>query len=537
MLVIPEYSDTLRWAGEKVEYTPEMLEEWQKCRDDIVYFAEKYCYVNNLDRGYELVKLRDYQKELLLTYLDDSDPDKMDTVVLSSRQSGKTETSAIFMLHYILFNVDKKVAVLANQRDLAYTIVSNIKMKYERLPKFLQQGIKKIGGWSAGRIALENGCEMKAAATTINSIRGFSFNVLFLDEFGVIDPKLAKEFITAVIPTVTSGKTSKIIISSTPKGVNQLYDIWEKAIRGVGSFKPVKIDWRRVPGRDDKFRKKMIENIGMLAWRQEYECEFLGSSKLLVDGPSIEKYGIPKEPISDEQDGNLRFWEEYRPGCSYVMGLDPAVGNGGDYSCIQVFRIDGKEKLEQVATFSDNMTLYDKFCAIAIDLAKRYGNPPMMVENNGVGQAVVNKLFYDLEYDNMVHTAKKGIGCSANRQTKLDICLTFKRYFENGWIKLNDARTIRELTTFEEVSTNVFKATKTSHDDLVMSAMWAVYYLQTPYFDEGSESNPYTQPQFPELEEEPKNVFMSSSGYGSFTDDDPLFDSAGAGIWSTPKFY
>ena len=503
------YSPTLRWEGEHVEYTKEMLDEWMKCKDDIVYFAEKYCYVNDLDNGYHVVKLRDYQKELLKTYLDDTDPDKRNTVVLSSRQSGKTETSAIFMLHYILFNKHKKVAVLANQANLAYEIVSNIKMKYENLPKFIQQGIKKIGGWSAGRIKLENGCEMKAGATTQNAIRGFAFNVLFLDEFGVIDPKLANAFYTAVYPTVTSGKTSRIIISSTPKGINKLYDIWDKAQRGEGSFKPIKIDWTRVPGRDENFKKKTIEDIGMLSWRQEYECAFIGSSKLLIDSTAIEKYGHPKDPIRIEFDGKLRIWEDFKPGCSYVVAVDPAVGNGGDDACIQVLRIESKEKLVQVAAFNDNLTQYELFCAITVEICKRYGNPPLMVENNGVGQAVVNKLFYDLEYDNMIHTAKKGIGCSANRQTKLEMCLLFKRYYEEGKLEVNDYNTIRQITTFEETQNNVFKASGNNHDDLIMALMWALFYISTTYYDEGIEGSPVQIPAPPE--EEPTNAFLSSN--------------------------
>lgn len=525
MLFKDLYSSSLRWEGEKIEYTPEMLAEWKRCHDDIIYFAEKYCYVNDLDNGFHIVKLRDYQKELLHTYLDESDPDKRNTVVLSSRQSGKTETTSIFILHYILFNKEKKVAVLANGADLAREIVANIKAKYEMLPKFLQQGIKKVGGWSAGRIKLENKCEMKAGATTTNSIRGFAFNILFLDEFGVIEPKLANSFYTAVYPTVTSGKTSRIIISSTPKGINKLYDIWEKSIQGEGTFKPVRIDWTRVPGRDEEFKRKTIEDIGMLSWRQEYECAFIGSSKLLVDSTAIEKYGHPKDPIRTELDGKLRIWEDYKPGCSYVVGVDPAVGNGGDDACIQILRIDSKDSLEQVVAFNDNLTKYELFCAIILDLCKRYGNPPLMVENNGVGTAVANRMMYELEYDEMVHTAKKGIGCSASKQTKLEMCLLFKRYYEEGKIKVNDSKTIRQITSFEEVSHHVFKASGTNHDDLVMSLMWALYYISTTYYDEGIESNPNQSSPNPQqqYEEEPMNVFLSSNGMGAEVNDDWLW--------------
>ena len=378
----------------------------------------------------------------------------------------------------------------------------------------------KVGGWSAGRIKLENGCEMKAGATTQNAIRGFSFNVLFLDEFGVIDPKLADQFYTAVYPTITSGKTSRIIISSTPKGYGKLYDIWDKAVRGEGSFKHIKIDWRRVPGRDDEFKRKTIEDIGILSWRQEYECEFLGSSKLLVSPSSIERYGHPAEPIRLELDGKLRIYEDFKPGSLYVIGADPAVGNGGDAACAQVLRFDGKDEIVEVAAFSDSTTNCEEYCAILMYLAKMFGNPPILVENNGVGQAVVNKLVYDLEYDNMVNLAKKGFGCPCTKQTKLAMCLLFKRYFEEGKLRVNDAQTLRELTTFEERTTNVFKASGNNHDDNIMALMWALYYMETPYFDEEDAK----KTDLPE--EEPMNVFISSS-----SSSESFFDEDYAGGW------
>jgi hypothetical protein len=298
--------------------------------------------------------------------------------------------------------------------------------------------------------------------------------------------------------------------------VNPLYDIWDKASRGIGTFKPIKVDWTRVPGRDEEFKKKTIEDIGILAWRQEYDCAFLGWSKLLVEGDSLMQYGIPREPIRYEYNERLRIYEDYKQGCSYVIGIDPAVGNGGDFACIQILRIDGKDKVEQVAVFSDNMTQYEIFSQIAVDLAARYNNPPMMVENNGVGTAVVNKLFYDLEYPEMVHLKKKGIGCPNSKQTKLEMCLLFKQYFEQGMIKLNDAPTIRELTTFEETQVNVFKASGTAHDDLVMAVLWALYYLKTPYFDEGA----VLPAEMQAVEEEPINAFISSQGNGSFLDEE-----------------
>lgn len=480
----------LRKEGEKIAYTPAMVEEWKRCRDDIIYFAEKYCYVNNVDDGAIIVKLRDYQKELLTAYTVDEDPERRNRIVLSSRQSGKTETSSIFMLHYILFNRDKRVAILANDSSLSKQIVENIKWKYEKLPKFLQQGIKTVGGWSSGRIALDNNCEMRSGVTKPKAMRGFTANVLFLDEFALLDHTIEQAFMRSVMPIISSGKKTRIIISSTPNGLNSFYNLWTDAVAGRNNFVPIKIDWTKVPGRDEKFKQQMISMLGMIGWRQEYECAFLGSSKLLVTPEAITKNGQPKQPIKELYGGKLKIYEEYRPGCSYVIAADPAVGNGGDNSAIQVLRIDGKEKVAQVATYKDNNTPYDRFSAIVIEVAKMYGNPPMMVENNGVGQAVVNKLYYDYEYENMVHTAKKGIGVQTNRQVKLDACLLFQQYFENGWITLVDEDTIKELTMFEEVRDKIFRAISGAHDDLVMAVLLGLYYLSTPYFDEGSVSNP-----------------------------------------------
>ena len=266
---------SLRAEGEIIDFTPEMIQEWLKCKEDIFYFAEKYYYINTIDHGRILMQLRDYQYRLLNVINDKSDPQKRHTIVLSGRQSGKTEVSMLYMLHYILFKQDKTVAILANNERTAADILRKMKDSYEALPLWLQQGIKE-GGWAQQKIQLENGNMVISGSTSSNGIRGRTISLLFLDEFAFVAPNVADEFIASVYPTIASGETSEIIMVSTPNGLNHFHNFWVKAQKSVdddgNSFKPVKVEWYEVPGRDESWKKQTISNVGLIKWNQEYEC-------------------------------------------------------------------------------------------------------------------------------------------------------------------------------------------------------------------------------------------------------------------------
>ena len=486
------WNEKLRRSGEAIDYseiidTPSgqttKLEEWIKCSNDIIYFAENYCWINSLDEGIILVKLRNYQKSLFKSLYDENEK-KRHRIIMSSRQSGKTESISIYILHYILFHENKRVAILANRENLAMEILASIKQKFERLPKFLQQGVPDTG-WSAGKMKLENGCEVRTGSTTENSIRGFTVDRLILDEFAIVPQNVADGFIASVFPTVSSGKTSKIIITSTPRGMNHFYSMWQKAVRGENDFLPIRIAYWEVPGRDEEWKKKMIADIGPVRFRQEFECAFLGSSQLLISPEYIERYGsFCIDPIDFKYNGALQIFEKPQKGSRYILGVDSAAGNGGDYSVIQVLKIDSPTHIEQVAVYRANEVSYTTFGGTVVDISKLYNNAYIMLENNDIGAQVANYIWYELEYDRLVNVEKKQLGIRSTARTKVAACLNMKRLFELGQLIIKDPETINEISTFVEVRPNVFKAQDSAHDDLVTSLMWGLYFIKTQYFDE-----------------------------------------------------
>ena len=272
-------NQNLRSANEKIVYTPEMKKEFIRCYSDIIHFGEEYCYIITIDEGKVKIKFWDFQKRMIKAMYDPPEyrnaegqmEKKKFLIVLSPRQVGKTTVSAVYLTHYAIFNEHKTIAILANKEKTALEILSRIKMIYEGLPLWLQPGIVD-GGWNKQSITLGNGSRIIATSTASSAIRGYTINSLFLDEFAFVPPQIAEEFMNSVYPTVSSGKTSKIIIVSTPNGMNHFYNIWIDAIRGKNSYFPVKINWWEVPGRDDNFKKEIIRNQGITSWNQEYNC-------------------------------------------------------------------------------------------------------------------------------------------------------------------------------------------------------------------------------------------------------------------------
>ena len=272
-------NQNLRSANEKIVYTPEMKKEFIRCYSDIIHFGEEYCHIITIDEGKVKIKFWDFQKKMIKAMYDPPEyrnvegqmEKKKFLIVLSPRQVGKTTVSAVYLTHYAIFNEHKTIAILANKEKTALEILSRIKMIYEGLPLWLQPGIVD-GGWNKQSITLGNGSRIIATSTASSAIRGYTINSLFLDEFAFVPPQIAEEFMNSVYPTVSSGKTSKIIIVSTPNGMNHFYNIWIDAIRGKNSYFPVKINWWEVPGRDDNFKKEIIRNQGITSWNQEYNC-------------------------------------------------------------------------------------------------------------------------------------------------------------------------------------------------------------------------------------------------------------------------
>lgn len=407
--------------------------------------------------------------------------EKRHICLLSGRQIGKTTVASIYILHYILFNSDKIVAILANKEDTASEVLRRIKLAYLNLPYFLQQGIQDAG-WNIKSLILENGSKIVTGTTSSSSIRSKSISLLYVDEFAHIQEHLFKEFSESIFPTIYSRKTSKIIIVSTPKGLNHFYDYYTNAVKGNNSFYPIKINWWDVPGRDNEFKENIISNFGLQHWKQEYAADFLGSSSTLIDSDALQRL-TSKEPIMSKYGYLLKLYELPQDGVFYILGADASKGIGQDYATVQVLRVDNEREVEQVATYSNNKIDPYSFAQVVIEMSKLYNEAPILIENNGEGGQVIDAIWHQFEYDKVVNFEKKGLGVRASVKTKLSACLILKRYIENGWIQLHDKETIKELTFFEEKSENVFKATASQHDDLVASLFWALYFLQTNQYD------------------------------------------------------
>lgn len=254
----------LKRAGVELQYTQEQVDEYIKCSQDPVYFAERYIRIVNVDRGLMPFEMWDFQREMIRTY-----HENRFSITKCPRQVGKTTTSVAYLLWVTLFSDDQNIAVLANKGSLARDILAKYQLAYENLPMWLQQGIVT---WNKGNVELENGSKIVAASTSSSAIRGGAFNIVFLDEFAFVPNNIANEFFNSVYPVISSGKTTKIIIVSTPNGMNLFYKLWIDAMNKKNGYKTFEIHWSMVPGRDEKWKEETIKNTSEEQFRQEFEC-------------------------------------------------------------------------------------------------------------------------------------------------------------------------------------------------------------------------------------------------------------------------
>jgi hypothetical protein len=472
----------LRKAGEQFHYTDEMMEEMFKCEADIIYFAEHYFHIVTIDEGKRLISLYNYQKKILKAYIETPNG-KRHCIVKIARQSGKTTVSSIFLLWYILFQKDKTVAILAHKEDAAIEILDRIKMAYKLLPIWMQSGIVD-GGWNKKTVELENGCRAIAAGTGSDTITGFTISLLYMDEFAKVPQHIAEDFITSTYPVISSGKTSKIIIVSTPKGMNHFWEFWTKAVKGTSNFYPIRVGWWEVPGRDEAFKEQTIADIGAIRFAQEFSCKFLGSSSTLIDSDILERIDN-KEPINTKWTGLLQIYEEPMPRETYILGVDTAKGTSKDYSVVQVVRIINEYELKQVAVYRNNIISPHDFAPICIAISEYYNKAMMMIENNDTGSSLCDTIWYEYDCDRIVNVDPKALGIRSNRKTKLEANLLLKEYIEKEKLEIVDRQTLYELSRYEEVtnSPNCFACGNNENDDTVTSLLWAVFYIRTDYYE------------------------------------------------------
>lgn len=462
----------LRRAGQPLKMTAEMAREWRRCRDDIVYFVKNYMRIVHVDHGMVLFKLWHFQERMLRNM-------EMNRFFVSKcpRQVGKSITTAAFILHYMIFNKDKNIGILANKASTSAEILDRVKKAFRYLPDFLQPGCVE---WNKTSIKLDNGCQVSSHATSSSSVRGQSFSMLFIDEVAFIPRNEWDEFWKSTYPTVSSGKKTKVLMVSTPNGMNQFYDIWQKAVAKKSSFFPFAIHWSDVPGRDEQWKQETIGNTSFEDFLQEYECQFRSSSGTLIKSSKIEDILKSEvEPISNEN--NFYVYKEPVKGHHYFVTVDVAEGRGQDYSTAVVIDVTGFP-YEVVGVYRSNTVSPLMLPQILLHMATRYNKAQILIEIANQGMLVAKELYLDLEYENLVQFGGIELGIKQSKRSKAIGCSTLKDLVELDKLTINSRLIADEFTTFVEKNLS-FAAMEGYHDDLVMALVVFAYFTTMDEFD------------------------------------------------------
>lgn len=483
----------LKKSRKAIAWTPELVEEYLKCANDPVYFAEKYIQIVHVDHGLIPIRLYDYQKEIIQKITD-----HRRVTVVTSRQAGKTTTAAAVILHFILFNDHKTVALLANKGDAAREILDRIQLSYESLPPWLQQGVVS---WNKGSIELENGCKVIAAATSSSAIRGKSIALLYIDEAAFVEGW--DEFFASVFPTISSGQTTKILFTSTPNGLNHFYKTCMGAKEGTNGYQYVEVPWQKVPGRDEAWRHETLSAMDFdhEKFAQEFECAWLGSSGTLISG-AVLKTLVSKTPIM-ARDG-LTIYEEKQGNNNYVIVCDVSRGKGLDYSAFQVIDVTAMP-YKQVCVYRNNMVTPLDYSGTIYRTSKAYNNATILVEINDVGAQVADSLYYDYECENLIYTENAGArgkrisagfskgngsdrGIRTTKTVKAIGCSMLKLLVEQRQLIINDHNTIHELSRFSRKGTS-YEAEPGCNDDLAMCLVLFGWMSDQQYFKDLTDIN------------------------------------------------
>ena len=528
----------LKAENVQVEFTEEQISEYLKCKADPVYFALKYIRIVSLDEGLIPFDMYDFQKDLIKNF-----HEQRFNIAKLPRQTGKSTTVVSYLLHYALFNDNIRIAILANKAETARELLQRLQLSYENLPKWLQQG---VGSWNKGSLELENGSKIIAASTSSSAVRGNSFNIIFLDEFAFIPNHIAEQFFSSVYPTISSGKTTKVIIISTPNGMNMFYKLWHDAERGKNDYKPLEVHWSAVPGRDAKWKEETIRNTSERQFTQEFECEFLGSVDTLI-APSKLRNMVYNDPI--QRNKGLDVYEEPKPDHQYLMTVDVARGTGKDYSAFVVFDITSFP-YKIVAKYRNNEIKPMLFPNIIDRIGKAYNKSFILVEVNDIGEQVSSMLQFDLEYDNLLMCAMRGragqmvgqgfsgkksqLGIKMSKTVKQVGCSNLKTVIEDDKLLINDYDIISELTTFIQKN-QTFVAEDGCHDDLAMCLVIFSWLIVQPYFKEMTDNDIRKRI----YEDQRDQIEQDMAPFGFVSDglsDDSSFVDASGDRWHTDEY-
>ena len=477
----------LKKANVQQEWTKKELLEYKRCMDDPLYFIQNYVRIVSLDEGLIPFKMYNFQKEMVGTF-----HNNRFTICKLPRQSGKSTTMISYLLHYALFNPSVNIAILANKAATARDLLGRLQLAYEHLPKWLQQGVMS---WNKGSLELENGSKILASSTSASAVRGGSYNIIFLDEFAYVPSNVAEQFFSSVYPTISSGKSTKVIIVSTPHGMNMFYKLWTDAEEERNGYIPIEVHWTEVPGRDEKWKKETIANTSEQQFNTEFECEFLGSIDTLINPHKLRTLTY-KTPI--QSNAGLDVYEKPQEGSTYVLTADVSRGTKNDYSAFIVFDVT-RVPYRIVAKFRDNEIKPLIFPSKIYDVARAYNQAFVLVEVNDIGEQVANTLQYDLEYDNLIMASMRGragqilgggfsggraqLGVRTTKAVKKIGCSNLKQLVEDNKLIIEDFDTINELSTFI-VKGSSFEADDGCNDDMVACLFIFGWTTDQTYFKE-----------------------------------------------------
>jgi len=477
----------LKKANTSMEFTQEQILEFMRCKDDPVYFAKNYVRIVTLDHGLMPFDLYPFQEKLVNNF-----HNNRFNICKMPRQTGKSTTVVSYLLHYAVFNDNVNIGILANKAATARELLDRLQTAYENLPKWMQQGVIS---WNKGSLELENGSKIMAASTSASAVRGMSFNILFLDEFAFVPNHIAESFFASVYPTITSGQNTKVIIVSTPHGMNHFYRMWHDAEKGKNGYIFTDVHWSEVPGRDSAWKAQTIANTSEQQFKVEFECEFLGSVDTLI-APSKLRNFVYDHPKT--RNAGLDVYASASEDCDYIMTVDVARGVGNDYSAFVVVDIT-QFPHKVVAKYRDNEIKPMMFPSVIYEVAKNYNNAFILCEVNDVGDQVASILQYDLEYQNILMCSMRGragqivgqgfsgkktqLGVKMSKTVKKIGCLNLKTMIEEDKLIFNDYEIISELTTFIQKH-NSFEAEEGCNDDLAMCLVIYAWLVCQDYFKE-----------------------------------------------------
>ena len=482
----------LKKANVAHQWTKEEIKEYLKCKEDPVYFALNYVKIVQVDEGLIPFRMYDFQKELVKKF-----HENRFNIAKLPRQTGKSTVVVSYLLHYALFNDSSNIGILANKASTARDLLGRLQTAYENLPKWLQQGVLS---WNKGSMELENGSKIMAASTSASAVRGMSFNIIFLDEFAFVPNHIAEDFFSSVYPTISSGQRTKVIIISTPYGMNHFYKLWVDAQNQRNNYIWTEVHWSEVPGRDAKWKEETIKNTSQRQFTQEFECEFLGSVDTLIAASKLRTLAFDT-PISSNK--GLDVYETPNPKSEYIITADVSRGIGGDYSAFIIFDIT-TVPYKIVGKYRNNEIKPMLFPNVINDVARAYNNAYVLCEVNDVGDQVASILNYDLEYPNVLMCSMRGRagqivgqGFSGNK-TQLGIkmsitvkkigCQNLKQLIEDDKLMFRDYEIISELTTFIQKKQS-FEADDGFHDDLVMCLVIFSWLAVQDYFKEMTDND------------------------------------------------